>query len=51
MNGQALVESEAGEELVTVRIPNNQFFQKAIRCHRGKKTKSLKESLFESPIN
>lgn len=46
-----LVESEAGEELVTVRIPNNQFFQKAIRCHRGKKTKSLKESLFESPIN
>ena len=36
---------EAGEFLV--RIPNNQFFQKAIRCHRGSDTTSLKQALFE----
>ena len=46
-----LIESDDGEELVTVRVPNNQFFQKAIRCRKGKGTKSLKQSLFESPIN
>jgi small-conductance mechanosensitive channel len=34
-----------GEESL-VRIPNNQFFQKAIRCHRGSDTTSLKQALF-----
>lgn len=46
-----LLESGREDGLVTVRIPNNQFFQKAIRCHRGKDTKTLKEALFESPVN
>jgi len=32
---------------ILVRIPNNQFFQKAIRCHRGENTQSLKQVLFQ----
>lgn len=37
-----------GEAESLVRIPNNQFFQKAIRCHRGEDTTSLKQALFEN---
>jgi len=42
-----LDEFNGGEENL-VRVPNNQFFQKAIRCHRGENTTSLKQALFES---
>lgn len=38
------------EETFIVRIPNNQFFQKAIRCRAGTNTKSLKHALFETPV-
>ncbi len=31
-----------------VRIPNNLFFQKAIRCWQGNNTKGLKQALFDS---
>lgn len=41
------LEDLGGEEKSLVRIPNNQFFQKAIRCHRGSDTTSLKQALFE----
>lgn len=38
-----------GEAEDLIRVPNNQFFQKAIRCHRGSDTHSLKQALFEKP--
>jgi len=41
-----LAESNGDSETL-VRIPNNQFFQKAIRCHRGTDTRSLRQALFE----
>lgn len=37
-----------GDSETLVRVPNNQFFQKAIRCHRGKDTTSLKQALFQN---
>jgi len=41
----AETDAEGNENLV--HVPNNQFFQKAIRCRKGKNTSSLKEALFE----
>lgn len=35
------------EEQEVIQVPNNQFFQKAIRCRRGSGTRSLKQALFE----
>lgn len=31
-----------------VRVPNNLFFQKAVRCWQGENTKGLKQALFNS---
>jgi len=41
----AETDSEGYENLV--HVPNNQLFQKAIRCRKGTNTSSLKEALFE----
>lgn len=41
------LEENNGDRVTLVRVPNNQFFQKAIRCRSGADTQSLKQALFE----
>ncbi len=40
---------ETNEEFdsVRIRVPNNMFFQKAMRCRAGKNTRSLQQVLFD----
>jgi len=43
---------QAGEaqQSALVRVPNNLFFQKALRCRQGEDTRGLKQALF-NPVN
>ena len=38
--------AEGGDGSVLIRLPNNMFFQKGIRCRKGRKTESLQHNLF-----
>ena len=44
-----LLEADEDESRTLIHLPNNIFFQKAIRCRRGKSTRSLKQALFHTP--
>lgn len=44
-----LCETDRDGNSFQVHVPNNQLFQKSIRCYRGKNTTSLKSALFDKP--